>query len=123
MVRAPEWAPGKNVPAINEPEFNIWRGERQVFKEVAAYDSGTGVNLAGVGEPEQIKAVHVSADYFRLFGARVEIGRTFSAEEDRPDGPRSVVISNGLWRRRFGGDHGLVGKTLILEVNLRRLLA
>src|SRR5690242_17379739 len=63
MLRSPEFSPGKNVPNINEPEFNIWRGERQVFKEVAAYDSGTGVNLAGVGEPEQINALHVSADY------------------------------------------------------------
>ena len=114
MLSSPEWAPGKNVTAINEPEFIIWRGERQAFKEVAAYDSGTGVNLAGVGEPEQIKALRVSADYFRLFGARVEIGRTFSADEDRPGGRRTVVISNGLWRRRFGGDRGLVGKTLIL---------
>lgn len=114
MLSSPEWAPGENVNSINEPEFNIWRGERQAFQEVAAYDFGVGVNLTGVGEPEQIKALHVSADYFRLFGAPVEMGRTFSAEEDRPGGPKLVVISNGLWHRRFGGNRGITGRTLIL---------
>jgi predicted permease len=58
--------------------------------------------------------MHVSADYFRLFGAQVEIGRTFTAQEDIPGGPRLVVISDGLWRRRFGTDRSLVGRTILL---------
>jgi putative ABC transport system permease protein len=114
MLSSPEWAPGRNVDAINEPEFTIWSEERKAFKEVAAYDSGTGVNHTGNGPPEQLKAFHVSAAYFRLFGAPIEIGRTFSDEEDKPGGPRLVVLNNGFWRRRFGGDRGIVGKTLVL---------
>jgi predicted permease len=114
MLSSPEWAPGKNVDSINEQEFIIWRKERRAFKEVAAYDSGGGVNHTGNGPPEQIKAFHVSAGYFRLFGAPIEIGRTFSDEEDKPGGPRLVVLNNGFWRRRFGGDRGIVGKTLVL---------
>ncbi len=114
MISSPEWAPGKNVSPISEPEFIIWRGEKRAFQQVAAYDYGTGVNLTGVAEPEQLKALHVSADYFRLFGAPVEMGRTFSAEEDCPGGPKLAVISNGLWHRRFGGDRSLIGKALIL---------
>jgi putative ABC transport system permease protein len=71
------------------------------------------VNLTGVN-PEQVTAIHVSAEYFRLFGAPIEIGRTFTADEDRPGGPRLVVISDGLWRRRFGADREVLGKSLVL---------
>ena len=47
MISSPEWAPGKNVSPISEPEFIIWRGEKRAFQQVAAYDYGTGVNLDG----------------------------------------------------------------------------
>jgi putative ABC transport system permease protein len=114
MLSSPEWAAGRNVDAISEEEFIIWREERKAFKEVAAYDSGAAVNHTGNGPPEQIKAFHVSAGYFRLFGAPIEMGRPFSDEEDKPGGPRLVVLNNGFWRHRFGGDRGVVGKTLVL---------
>ena len=90
------------------------REQTQIFKDIAAYDDCGGVNLTGGDRPEQLKVLHVSADYFRLFGAPVEIGRTFSAEEDQPNGPRLVVVSNGLWHRRFGGDRSLVGEAILL---------
>jgi predicted permease len=73
------------------------------------------VNLTGGDRPEQLKGIHASADYFKLFGAQVEVGRTFSKQEDVPGGPRLVVISSGLWRRRFGGDRSLVGKAILLR--------
>src|SRR6267378_2387961 len=91
-----------NITSI--PKFNVWREQTQVFKEVAAYDlGGPGVNLTGGDRPEQIKGIHVSAGFFRVFGARVVAGRTFSAEEDRPGGPELVVITGGLWKR-LGAD-------------------
>ncbi len=86
-----------------------------MFQDVAAYDlGGPGVNLTGGDRPEQLKGIRLSGDFFRLFGARVIAGRTFSAEEDRPGGPPSVVLSSGLWRRRFGSDPNLVGKSIDL---------
>jgi predicted permease len=101
--------------AASVPEFIIWRAQKNVFQEIAANDSNRGgVNLTGGESPEQLMALHVSADYFPVFGAKIEMGRTFSADEDRPGGPRIVVISSGLWHRRFGGDRGLLGKTLLL---------
>ena len=104
---------GFNMMSI--PMFMVWREQTEAFQDFAAYeDGGPSVNLTGGERPEGLKAVHVSADYFRLFGARVAMGRTFSQEEDRPGGPRIVVIGDGLWRRRFGGDRSLVGKTILL---------
>jgi putative ABC transport system permease protein len=113
-LSSPAWAPGKTENIASVPEFVVYRDQRQVFQQIAAYDrSARGVNLTGI-DPEQVTAMHVSADYFQLFGTRIESGRTFTADEDRPGGPRLVVISDGLWRRRFGGDRGLLGKSLVL---------
>ena len=95
--------------------FNVWRQETAIFQDVAAYEyASRGVNLTGAF-PEQIRAIHVSAAYFRLLGAPVVQGRPFTAEEDRPNGPHVAVLSYGLWQRRFAGDPRMVGKTLTLS--------
>ena len=102
-----------NITSI--PKFNNWRAQTQVFSDVAAYDiGGPGINLTGNGLPEQLKGIHVSASYFRVFGAPIAAGRPFSDEEDRPAGPKLAVLSNALWHNRFGGDPSVLGKTLEL---------
>ena len=100
---------------LSIPEFNTLSQQADALEDVAAYDfGGPGVNITGVGEPEQVKAIHVSRAYFRLFGARIEAGRTFTEGEDRPNGGRAVVLSYALWVSRFGGDRTLVGRTISL---------
>lgn len=113
MLRTPQ-GDFKNMMSV--PRFTILREQTQVFQEIAGYEArATGVNLTGEDDPEQLKGVHASTEYFRLFGAEMELGRPFSAAEDRPGGPHLVVLSDGLWRRRFGSDPNLVGKTILLE--------
>ena len=108
-------SPQGNGDVTSIPKFNVWREQTDVFDAVAAYDfSGPGINLTGGDRPELIKGIHVSVDYFRVFGAPVALGRTFTTEEDRPGGPAVVVISNGLWRNRFGGDPGVLNRTIDL---------
>ena len=108
-------SPQGNGDITSIPKFNVWREQTQVFDSVAAYDfAGPGVNLTGGDRPEQVKGIHVSADYFRVFGAPMALGRTFTAEEDRPGGPAVAVISNGLWRSRYGGDPGIINRTIDL---------
>jgi putative ABC transport system permease protein len=92
-------------------KFNLWRRQTGAFEDVAAYRF-TVVNLTGVDEPEQVAAGYVSADFFRLFGATAVFGRTFSAQEDLPNGGSVVVLGNGFWRRRFGGDPTIVGRRI-----------
>jgi putative ABC transport system permease protein len=102
-----------NITSI--PKFNVWRQQTQVFDAVAAYDQGgPGVNLTGGDRPEQLHGIRASADYFRVFGAPMAIGRAFTSEEDRPGGPKLVVLSNGLWRSQFGSDPKVVGETIEL---------
>jgi putative ABC transport system permease protein len=96
------------------PTFHAYQNETSVFQEVAAYDlAGPGFNLTG-GRPKQVQGIHVTEGYFRLFGAPVILGRTFTAQEDSPNGGKVVVLSYGLWQRRFAGDPDIVGKAISL---------
>lgn len=108
-------SPQGSGPAASVTKFNVWREQTSVFQDVSAYDfGGVGLNLTGGSYPEQIHGNHVTADYFRLFGAPVIQGRTFTKDEDRPNGGHIVVLSYGFWKRRFGGDPHIVGKALSL---------
>jgi predicted permease len=105
-----------SFPGANVPKFNIWRQQTGIFQQVAAYDSGgAGLNLTGNDQPEEVQGVHVTADYFSVLGAPVIAGRTFTAAEDNPHGGNVVVLSYGLWKRRFGGARGIVGKNIQLN--------
>jgi putative ABC transport system permease protein len=101
--------------SMSIPKFASLR-DADFFEAVAVYDfMGPGMNLSGTGSPEQVRGLHVSEAYFRLFGATPMIGRTFSPQEDVPRGPRVVVLTNGLWKRRFGGDTGIIGRAIRLN--------
>jgi predicted permease len=96
------------------PEFHACQRQSKVFEQIAAYDMwGPGFNLTG-DRPEQIHGIHVSEGYFRLFGAPVILGRTFTPQEDSPNGGKFVVLSYTIWQRRFGGDPAIIGKSFSL---------
>jgi len=111
MNQSPE---GSNS-AASVPKFNVWKNQTAVLEDVAAYDTGgPGLNLSRGDRPEQLKGIHVSHDFFALFGARTVLGRGFTEEEDRPRGGHVAVLSNGIWQRVFGSDPTIVGKALAL---------
>ena len=96
------------------PDFLTFEQQSSVFQDVAAYDfGGPGFNLTG-DRPEQVHGIHVTQAYFRLFGAPVLLGRTFTAQEDSPNGGKVVVLSYGLWQRKFGGNPNIIGSALSL---------
>jgi putative ABC transport system permease protein len=96
------------------PAFRVYQRQTSVFDDVTAYDfTSPGFNLTGA-RPEQLHGMHVSEAYFRLFGAPVVLGRTFTRQEDSPHGGKVVVISYALWQRRFSGDAAIIGKSLLL---------
>jgi predicted permease len=98
----------------NIPEFHAYQRQTSVFKEVAAYDNaGPGFNLTG-DRPEQLRGIHVTEGYFRLYGAPIALGRTFTAQEDQPHGGKVAILSYGLWQRRFGGNPAIVGQSISL---------
>ncbi len=95
--------------------FTYWQQQNSLFEDLTAYDfTATGLNLSDGDRPELVQGVHVSRNYFRLFGANPILGRTFTAEEDQPGGARVVLMSYGLWQRRCGGAPAILGKTISL---------
>ncbi len=106
--------PEGKYPNASIPNFRIYREQTSVFSDVAAFDNGgPGLNLTGE-RPEQVQGMHVSESYFRMMGAPVLLGRTFTPQEDSPRGSSVVILSYGLWQRRFGGDAHVIGKSLSL---------
>jgi putative ABC transport system permease protein len=101
---------------ISIPKYLMWRNQTKILEDAAAYDlGGSRVNLIGGDQPEQLRGMHVSSNFFSLFGIQLAAGRTFTAEEDTPGGPPLAVISNGLWKNRFGSDPRMIGKTIDLD--------
>jgi putative ABC transport system permease protein len=109
-----ERPPGRDRFAVSPANFLDWKEQNQVFEDMAATMRAT-VNLTGAGEPERLLGHRVSASFFPTLGVQPALGRTFLLEEDRPDGERVVVLSHGLWQRRFGSDPNVVGRTVSLD--------
>ncbi len=101
--------------SVSIPKFMAWKKANQTFAAMALYDfSGPGLNLGSGDRPQQIKGIHVSAEYFQVFAVSPAFGRTFLPQEDQPDGGKAAVLSGDLWRTRFAGDPTLVGKPILL---------
>jgi putative ABC transport system permease protein len=114
IVQCELTSPDGNFPGASIPKFQTWQQQTNVFKDVGAYDfAGPGFNITG-DRPELVHGIHVSEAYFRVFGAPVMLGRTFTQQEDVPNGGKVVVISYGLWQRKYGGSPDAVGKSLPL---------
>jgi predicted permease len=106
--------PQASFPAASPAKFAHWRQQTSVLQDVAAYRPGV-VNFTGSDNAEQLRSGHVSVDFFRLFGASVVRGRSFTAAEDLPNGEKVALLSHGLWTRRFGADPGILGRTISLS--------
>ena len=94
------------------------RERNQSFSDLAAYFAfyGTGGNLlSGSGEPERLTGVPVSGNFFQLLGVQPQVGRLFTADECKWHGPNAVLLSHGLWERRFGSDTGIAGRTVVID--------
>ncbi len=99
------------------PNFFDWQKQANVFESMAIFDSaGRGYNLtADKAEPEQVQGLRVTASFFQVLGVRPLLGRTFLREEETPGRDHVVVLSYGLWQRRYHSDPSLVGKTILVD--------
>ena len=102
-------------------EFNFWRQQTQVAQDVSAFTFNVA-NLTGEGAPEQIQMTRASADFFRLLGADMVRGRSYTHEEDLPKAPKTAVLAYGFWQRRFGGDPKVIGKRITLSGEIYEII-
>ncbi len=99
---------------VSPPEYRDLQERARSFSSIGAWRTGR-VNVAGAEDPLRVTSAIASAELFTALGVSPERGRAFTADEDRPDGPAVAVISDGLWRRAFGGDPGLVGSRVQID--------
>ena len=95
-------------------DYLDWREQNTVFEKVAAYGYQR-FTLTGNAAAEQVPGLLVTADFFSVLGAQAQLGRTFAPEDDQPGKTRGVVISHGLWQRRFQRDPQVIGRLLTLN--------
>jgi predicted permease len=109
----------QSLPAVSPLDFRDYQQRSRTFETFAAASAGNVAglrgNLTGTGEPERVDIATITANFFPLFGVTPAFGRNFLAAEEAPNGPHVVMLSDRLWRRRYGADPQLVGQTIQLD--------
>ncbi|HEX8764384.1 MAG TPA: ABC transporter permease, partial [Candidatus Acidoferrum sp.] len=110
----------KNAPRgwsrnpISPAEILAWRNQTEAFEDFAAYTESSCV-LTGAGEAEEDPCETITSNLFPLLGVAPYRGRSFTSEEDKAGVPRAVILSYGLWQRRFDGDENVIGRSITLN--------
>jgi len=109
-----ESTPEFGQSAVAYPNFLDWRGENRSFTDMAAF-RGEDFNFTGSGQPEHLRGEVISASLLPVLGVKPLLGRNFLPHEDQQGAGGVVMLTYGLWQRRFGSDPNVLGKTLALN--------
>jgi putative ABC transport system permease protein len=100
---------------ISVLDFQDWTTQSYAFSDTALFWTGGAALAEQGGEPERVPRAGVMIRFFDLLGVQPMLGRSFLEEEDRPGSPTAAIVSEGLWKRRFGSDRSIVGKTITIN--------
>ncbi len=101
---------------VSQADFADFQKQSRSFESLAAiYIDKEEFGLTGVGDPEQVRGMPISANLFSMLGVQPILGRDFLADEDQAGKDNKVILSYGLWQRRFGGDRGVIGRVITLD--------
>jgi putative ABC transport system permease protein len=100
---------------VNAADYRDWQSENHVFEDIALVRHIANFNLIGAGEPERLLGARVSSNLFKVLGVTPALGRTFTEDEDEIGHDDVALLSHGLWKRRFGGDPAIIGRTVNLS--------
>jgi predicted permease len=114
LVWLAESKPNFATGSISFPNFRDWQSDNRTFSAMAA-SRGFSYSLTGLGDPEQVRAMLITSDFFLVLGVRPAVGRSFIPGEDEIGAAPIAMISDGLWKRKFGGTADVVGKRLTLD--------
>jgi predicted permease len=114
LVTLHQSKPNFETGAVPYPNFLDMQRENQTFSAMAI-SRNAGFSLMGSGEPERVRGRWVSADFFAVLGLKPELGRTFTAEDDKAGGTPVVLISSELWARKFASSPDITGKNITLD--------
>jgi putative ABC transport system permease protein len=114
LVMVYDTQPACSTCPASFPKYRDWRERNQVFSGIGGSTGGSFV-LTGSGNPVQVRAAQTTASLGDVFGVRPLLGRWYSEDEDRPGGPKVVVLSSPFWTQQLGADPLVVGRTLTLN--------
>lgn len=116
-------APGVGFDELNQgPAFHFtYRDENRVFEDVAMWNNASA-SVTGLAEPERVEALRVTDSLLPILRVQPMLGRAFSAADDSPGSPQTVILSYAYWQRKFGGDRRVVGRKLIVDGRPRDLI-
>jgi putative ABC transport system permease protein len=114
LVRIWEKWGGFDQGSVSYPNFKDWRERNQSFAKMAAY-RWTGFNMTGVDQPERLSGRQMSSELLDVLGVAPAVGRNFTSDDDREGASPVAIISDSLWKRRFGGNQSVIDQRLILN--------
>jgi predicted permease len=123
LVVVAHTAPGINVNELpgSPSTYLIYREQSRTFQDIAMF-AGDSVSITGVAEPEQVAAQRVTDGLLPLLGASPMLGRAFTRQDDSPGSPETAILMYGYWLRKFGGDRGIIGRTIQVDGKPRTVI-
>ncbi|HTM41267.1 MAG TPA: ABC transporter permease, partial [Terriglobales bacterium] len=115
LVWIAEVIPSLNAELAGGADYLDFRDQSKTVEKITAYDPSASFNLTGRGTPARVHASAVSANFFATLGVAPQLGRSFTHEEDQPNGPESVVLMQAFWQQYFGSDPQVLGKMVTLN--------
>ena len=114
LVMVWETIAGNDRRSVAPGNYVDWRDQNKTFDGLSAVFNGN-FNLTGDGEPERINGATITSNLMNVLGVQAQLGRTFQPDDDAGRGNSVVLISDGLWKRRFGADQNIVGRSLTID--------
>ncbi|MCX6626491.1 MAG: ABC transporter permease [Candidatus Solibacter sp.] len=116
-------APGVNIKDLNMAPslYFVYRDDSRVFQDVSMWQNGTS-SVTGLAEPEEVPILQATHRLLPILEVRPALGRGFTAPDDDPKSARTVMLSDGYWRSRFGGDRGVLGRRIMIDGNPREVI-
>ena len=115
LVWVTDFMPRHQERVVIESDYYAWRAQNRVFTDVAAYDAGDTLTLTNAGEPARLRAAHITYNFLSVLGVQPALGRNFREEEDRPGAPHVALLTDQLWRSRFGASPSILGQSIDLD--------
>ncbi len=111
-------APGVNIESVNMSAslYFTYNEENRVFQDLSIWQNDTS-NITGLAEPEEVPSLAATHRFLPILGVQPALGRAFTALDDDSKSPRTVMLSNGYWKSRFGGDSSVLGRRIVVDGN------
>jgi putative ABC transport system permease protein len=108
--------------SVSFPNFLDWREQNKVFEDIGVYFDSSRFSLSGAGEPVEVRGSLISHGLFEILRVSPQLGRTFTANEDRPEEDAVVILGHNLWQRNFGGDPNIIGRKIMISNRARTVV-